>query len=310
MSTKNADHIILNTAHAGHLQCLHCGATYDMKLPQPAGAVLVLSGWFRGEHIDCKLTEKGEACTYCLQFGHEPKACKRLDSKTPRDHPVRIDCPECGSVRFHDGEGCCASCGMDLCLVYEDRREYVTGSISRSTWNRIVMNAAREFGFTTPAMHPMDAACSLVNGARRVKRTQLIRKTPLKARQPMRRRSRIVGQFDRKARSPIRKRARKYQVISPEDIERLAWLRTLPCCAPGHENCPGPVGVHHDTQHRAKGKKSPHSRGMPMCTDSHVFGFHANAGPFKGWKKAQLRAWQDEQVAKYQALWDARENYS
>jgi hypothetical protein len=27
----------------------------------------------------------------------------------------------------------------------------------------------------------------------------------------------------------------------------------------------------------------------------------------KNWKKAQLRAWQDEQVAKYQALWKAHQ---
>jgi hypothetical protein len=91
MPKNTADHIVLNTAHAGLLQCLHCGNTHDMKLPQPAGAVLALSGWFRGEHIDCELSEKGEACTYCLEFGHKPEACERLDVTTPQEWMVGPD---------------------------------------------------------------------------------------------------------------------------------------------------------------------------------------------------------------------------
>jgi hypothetical protein len=115
--------------------------------------------------------------------------------------------------------------------------------------------------------------------------------TPLKRKTTLRRSRRL------------RSHRRPRSLTTPEDKARLDWLHEQRCCAPGHENCPGPVEVHHDTQDRAKGKKSSHERGMPMCHESHVFGLHANAGPFKGWKKEQLREWQTGQVMRWQARW-------
>lgn len=129
-----------------------------------------------------------------------------------------------------------------------------------------------------------------------MKRTQLLRKTPLKASKPMRRSK------------PIRQRSRKHRPTSPEDRARLDWLHTLPCCAPGAPSgCRFDPTVHHDTQDRGLATRSPHARGIPMCRQHHVYDFHGNAGPFKGWKQDQLRAWQTTQVAKYQALWEQRQ---
>ena len=120
-------------------------------------------------------------------------------------------------------------------------------------------------------------------------KTPLRRLTPLRARKPMAR-----GK-------PMRRRPTPRNPISPEDRARLDWLHTLPCCAPIPHNC-GPIEVHHDTQDRARGKKTGHASGMPVCHAAHM-DFHATAGPFKGWKRDDLRAWQTAMVTRYQALW-------
>jgi hypothetical protein len=38
--------------------------------------------------------------------------------------------------------------------------------------------------------------------------------------------------------------------------------------------------------------------------------FHANAGPFKGWLREELRAWQDEQLARLHALWSEHSRHA
>jgi hypothetical protein len=53
------------------------------------------------------------------------------------------------------------------------------------------------------------------------------------------------------------------------------------------------------------GQKSPHSYGIPICHREHM-DFHANAGRFKGWKRAELRQWQEDQVLDHQARWERR----
>ena len=103
----------------------------------------------------------------------------------------------------------------------------------------------------------------------------------------------------------MRSRWSRKSKTSPEDQDRLDWLHGRPCAAPGHEHCRLPVDVHHDTQNRALGTKSPHSCGIPICHVAHM-GFHSNSGPFKGWKRAQLREWQTAQVERFQAAWDRR----
>jgi hypothetical protein len=85
MPKKTAEHVIANPAHKGLLQCLHCGGTYLPSLPAPAGVYAAILNSFADEHRRCKLGPKGEACTYCLEFGHKPEVCERLKVKTPRE---------------------------------------------------------------------------------------------------------------------------------------------------------------------------------------------------------------------------------
>ena len=107
-------------------------------------------------------------------------------------------------------------------------------------------------------------------------------------------------------RIPRRQRSPKRVPTSPEDQARLDWLHTLPCCAPGvPSGCGGPPIAHHDTQDRARSRKAGQDRAMPMCEHHHV-DFHGLAGPFKGWVRDQLRAWQTGMVARYKALWEQR----
>lgn len=71
---------------------------------------------------------------------------------------IALDCPECGRVNKHDGDGCCACCGRDLCLVFENCRVYWGeegrggGHFSRAHWYRVVASVAAEYGTVTPAL--------------------------------------------------------------------------------------------------------------------------------------------------------------
>jgi hypothetical protein len=47
---------------------------------------------------------------------------------------------------------------------------------------------------------------------------------------------------------------------------------------------------------------------IPLCQDHHVPCLHGNAGPFKNWKRDELRAWQDEKIAHYRALWEQHQH--
>jgi hypothetical protein len=109
--------------------------------------------------------------------------------------------------------------------------------------------------------------------------------------------------------TPLRQRSPKRRaIISPDDFDRLEWLHTLPCAAPGAPaGCLGPMTVHHDTHQRGLGQKAPHDRGIPMCWRHGVHDFHGGLGPFAGWNREKRRAWQEKQVARHQALWDRRQ---
>lgn len=57
---------------------------------------------------------------------------------------------------------------------------------------------------------------------------------------------------------------------------------------------------------RGIGQKADDKDAFPLCPRRcHVPGLHALAGPFKGWEKEQLRAWQDEQVALHRERYEA-----
>jgi hypothetical protein len=120
-----------------------------------------------------------------------------------------------------------------------------------------------------------------------MKRSPLRRRTPLKTGRPM-------------ARSPI-KRGRP--VLEHGDSRYRAWVQRQPCCAPGCTQ-PAPSQAHHHNLMGAGVARKAHDRyAMPLCVEHHVFGLHALAGPFKGWTRAQLKLWQDEQCVRFQAIY-------
>ena len=85
--------------------------------------------------------------------------------------------------------------------------------------------------------------------------------------------------------------------ISPEDQAHLARVRLLPCCAhglPGHV-CGGRVVAHHAGRHGI-GIKSPHIETIPICWDGHR-NLHEHTECFAPFSKAEMRSWEDGQVA-------------
>lgn len=92
----------------------------------------------------------------------------------------------------------------------------------------------------------------------------------------------------------VRRPTRKRDDAEPD---RLAFIRTLPCCAPGCDGTCGPVEAHHHCLLGAGvGRKAPDSAAMPLGRDHHR-ALHERRGPFAGMTREQLRAWQDEQIA-------------
>jgi len=123
-----------------------------------------------------------------------------------------------------------------------------------------------------------------------MKRTALRRKTPLRARTPLRRSK------------PLRQRSPKRRRPSQGDCERMAWIRSLPCCAPMPHLCRGRIDPHHAGVKPGLGMKAPDDTCIPMCRRSHR-DFEDHAGQFKGWSPERRREWQDGQVLIYQAIW-------
>ena len=92
--------------------------------------------------------------------------------------------------------------------------------------------------------------------------------------------------------------------MAGNDPARLAFVRTLPCCAPGAPTgCLGTVAPHHHTQYRGMGQRAVDDQTMPLCWGHHR-AFHDGRGPFRDWGQGHRRAWQDEQVAACQVAWD------
>lgn len=94
---------------------------------------------------------------------------------------------------------------------------------------------------------------------------------------------------------------RRTRARADAEPARLAWLRTLVCCAPGCDGTCGPVEAHHHCLYGAgMARKAPDAKAMPLGRDHHR-ALHERRGPFAGMSRDDLRAWQDEQVAIYQA---------
>ena len=90
--------------------------------------------------------------------------------------------------------------------------------------------------------------------------------------------------------------------MAGEDKLYTKWIKGLPC-----RMCAGrPVDPHHPThlRHGGEGARRAHDRNaIPLC--SGLKGCHRQlhdlTGPFKGWNRDRLRAWQNEQITMLEA---------
>lgn len=84
------------------------------------------------------------------------------------------------------------------------------------------------------------------------------------------------------------------------DPAYLAFVRQLPCCAPGVRPCesPTPQHAHHSTG-AGMGLKSSDRETMPLCWFHHAE-FHQGNGAFELWSRDDRRVFQSEQVERVQ----------
>jgi hypothetical protein len=110
--------------------------------------------------------------------------------------------------------------------------------------------------------------------------------------------------FARRSR-PMRQRSRKRKDRGDiDDPAYLAYLRAQPCRAPGLP--PHAGGDPHHARHEASGAsvggklKAHDHRAISLCREHHT-DIDALSGPFKGWVRAQVHAWVDQQIAAQRA---------
>lgn len=81
--------------------------------------------------------------------------------------------------------------------------------------------------------------------------------------------------------------------MAGDDLDYAKRVAALPCYRCG---APPPSQVHHHTAHRGLGQRSDDVYAMPLCARCHE-SLHALSGPFRGWTKERLRAWQSRMAA-------------
>lgn len=113
-----------------------------------------------------------------------------------------------------------------------------------------------------------------------MKRTPLIRKTP------MRRRARMAAG----AKSAYR--------LRPRDFAYMAWVRRQPCCARDLGGCSGRVEADHAGS-RGLGRKADDDTCIPLCHAHHVQR-GSFSGPFRTWDQVQMRGWLTSMVDVHQ----------
>jgi hypothetical protein len=94
------------------------------------------------------------------------------------------------------------------------------------------------------------------------------------------------------ARTPMKRSPRK----ATDDPAHLALVRTLPCSAiamDGH-HCDGPKQAHHAGRHGV-GMRCPDRQAICLCMAGHSE-LHELRGPFKNWRREQVREWEDVQI--------------
>lgn len=91
--------------------------------------------------------------------------------------------------------------------------------------------------------------------------------------------------------------------MAGEDPEYLTWIRSRPCCV--GVGCRGPVEAHHKTGAGMSLRAHDH-QAMPLCHRHHVEHFHGLTGYFKGWRKAELKVWQEHQIEVHRQDYERR----
>jgi hypothetical protein len=79
MKTGRDDHtwVVFNSNLGGALACMRCGRSYLPNYPAPVDIITAISKAFEEIHATCELRAEGEACPYCMRWGHAPDACER-----------------------------------------------------------------------------------------------------------------------------------------------------------------------------------------------------------------------------------------
>jgi hypothetical protein len=90
--------------------------------------------------------------------------------------------------------------------------------------------------------------------------------------------------------------------VAGEDPEYTEFLRGNRCHMTGHGDCIGAVHVHHAQGRKGLGTRNHDHDGKPLCTGHHTQR-HSLSGPFKGWTKERIRAWESETSAHYRGIY-------
>lgn len=104
-----------------------------------------------------------------------------------------------------------------------------------------------------------------------------------------------------------RKRAKLRRSKRKVDAAYLAYVRTLPCCAPHTWATAHDLGFPSDPHHtKSRGAGGSDRDTIPLWRGCHR-DVEAFAGAFRGWNKAQLREWYAAQVEATQVAYRVRE---
>lgn len=126
-----------------------------------------------------------------------------------------------------------------------------------------------------------------------MKRTELKRKTPLRACSSLATRKQL-------ARTSFKRKAAKERAPSAGgDADYLNFIRGLRCCVYG---ALPPNHAHHESEAgRGKGQKAHDRRTMPMSFRAHRE-WHDHSGFCRGWSREKRRAFQDAEIERCQAM--------
>lgn len=101
----------------------------------------------------------------------------------------------------------------------------------------------------------------------------------------------------------------------PRDLDRMAWIKTLPCSVSGvmvapdlwrgptPDRCQRAIEAHHAGEH-GLGAKPPDDTCIPLC-DHHHDALTDRRGVFSGWPRRAVKEWEIAVIAHFQDLYAA-----